>query len=73
MVNRYMRLLAQNSQMHVLFTRVMPFKNAPGPQSLFTDNGMMNTYMKSDFLHKLGGNYDGIHQDSTGNLTYTHY
>ena len=49
----YMRLLAMSSQKHVPLPRVMSFENAPVAQSLFTEEGMMNSCTKSDFMHKL--------------------
>ena len=51
----YPRLLAINAykQVHVPFQRVMSFKNATVPLSLFTDDGEMISPTKSGFMHKL--------------------
>lgn len=49
----YLRLPSINSFKKVSLERVMSFENSSVPLSLFTDDGMMCTTKKSDFMAKL--------------------
>lgn len=49
----YLRLMAVNSRKKVPLSRVMSFENAPVPLSLFTEEGIMVSCKKSDYMHKL--------------------
>ena len=51
----YLRLLAVNSLKKVPLERVLSFENAPIPLSLFSEDGVMLSGTKSDFMHKLEG------------------
>jgi hypothetical protein len=49
----YLRLLAVNAQKRVPIQRVMSFENSPVPLSMFTEEGLIATCNKSDYMHKL--------------------
>lgn len=49
----YLRLPSINSFKEVSLERVMSFENSSVPLSLFTDDGMMCTTKKFDFMAKL--------------------
>jgi len=49
----YLKLLSINTFKKVSLERVMSFENSSVPLSFFTDDGMMSTTKKSDFMGKL--------------------
>jgi len=52
-VEMYLKLLSINTFKKVSLERVMSFENSTVLLSLFTDDGMMSTTKKSDFMGKL--------------------
>jgi len=49
----YLRLLAVNCKKKVPLSRVLMYENTSVPPSIFTDQGLMVSCAKSDFMHKL--------------------
>ncbi|MCG7875887.1 MAG: hypothetical protein N0C90_06120 [Candidatus Thiodiazotropha endolucinida] len=51
----YLRLLAVNSRKKVPLSRVMSFENAPVPLSMFTEDGKITTFVRSQLVPCLEG------------------
>jgi len=49
----FLRLLAVNCKKKVPLKRVLSYENASVPPSIFTEQGVMVSCVKSDFMHKL--------------------